>query len=64
MLWAENTPMRCATRRLPSAAAASGRATDLAAYVELADGVLLTGSPANVHPMAFWSGGAQSGTAA
>jgi len=31
----------------------SGRATDLAAYVELADGVLLTGSPANVHPMHF-----------
>jgi putative glutamine amidotransferase len=27
--------------------------TDLAQYVEVADGVLLTGSPANVHPMHF-----------
>src|SRR4029077_20667236 len=27
--------------------------TDLSAYLELADGVLLTGSPANVHPMHF-----------
>lgn len=31
----------------------SGPITDLAAYVDLADGVLLTGSPANVHPMHF-----------
>jgi len=31
----------------------SGPATDLADYVELADGVLLTGSPANVHPTHF-----------
>jgi putative glutamine amidotransferase len=31
----------------------SGSAMDLAAYVDLADGVLLTGSPANVHPMHF-----------
>jgi putative glutamine amidotransferase len=27
--------------------------TELAAYAELADGVMLTGSPANVHPMHF-----------
>ncbi|HEX4598622.1 MAG TPA: gamma-glutamyl-gamma-aminobutyrate hydrolase family protein [Burkholderiaceae bacterium] len=31
----------------------SGPTTDLGAYLELADGVLLTGSPANVHPMHF-----------
>jgi putative glutamine amidotransferase len=31
----------------------SGPTTDLGAYLELADGVMLTGSPANVHPMHF-----------
>jgi len=31
----------------------SGPAPELNAYVELADGVLLPGSPANVHPMHF-----------
>ncbi len=38
----------CYPLLLPSRAAA-----DLEAYVELADGVLLTGSPANVHPEHF-----------
>jgi len=31
----------------------SGPTTELADYVEVADGVLLTGSPANVHPSHF-----------
>ena len=31
----------------------SGPTTDLSAYLEVADGILLTGSPANVHPMHF-----------
>jgi putative glutamine amidotransferase len=31
----------------------TGDDTDLLAYLELSDGVLLTGSPANVHPMHF-----------
>jgi putative glutamine amidotransferase len=34
----------------------SGPTTDLTAYLDLADGVLLTGSPANVHPMHFGQG--------
>ena len=39
---------RCRPLLLPS-----GPTTDLADYLELADGVLLTGSPANVHPAHF-----------
>jgi len=34
----------------------SGPTADLTAYLELVDGVLLTGSPANVHPMHFGQG--------